>query len=264
MPTHLSSQPGKAYPSSLSLSPTGNPKILLPLSYNTSQPSRFPSFRSTSRRLSYNLKMRASRHAVPLTFFGLITMLVFFFTYSKHSAGSVGFLNSHTNGGKLHIYTRDQLPLGGKAKGKSTNSNTGNSGVSRLEQDEEELIAEDDLFWSSYVEPTPKTEEEKLAEKEIADHRLEVQEYDRQHSLRALVWWLAEGGMFPTNYKAPSKAELRKLGGRGTELLLDKIDQATDEDTVFQDGWSQYAKKQYRIVVFSKASRFLKSDRGAI
>lgn len=120
---------------------------------------------------------------------------------------------------------------------------------------EDELLSEEALYVQGYKEPTPKTASEQETEERFQNHRADVLEQDRVHSLEALIWWLAEGGVFPNSYGIPNKAGLTKMGGSGFERALDRLDAGGNGESIFQDGWADYAKKQYRLVVFSKVSR---------
>ncbi len=129
------------------------------------------------------------------------------------------------------------------------------NGISFLTSNEEELIAEDDLFYDKYteLEAEPLTDEEVAAKAEIDARRLDVQRLDGEHALRALIWWLAEGGVIPDGWEVPSKGYLRKIGRRGMERLLEGIEKGKEE-AIFEDGWAEFAKTMYRVVVFSKVS----------
>ena len=258
-------------PNRVSLNRTAMPSFLkpsahspiLPLTHRASSPSPGSSsrntLRSTSRRLSYNLKNRANRHAYPLAVAGLLAALYLYFTWYR-----TGY-HSLTHGRKFHLYTRHQNPFGMKhgatpgTLGRGPGIVNGDRNrVSLLTANEEELIAEDDLYLQSYIEPAPLTPEETAAEQQLQAHREDVLELDRQHQLRALVWWLAEGGTFPRSWDVPTKSHLKKVGGRGMEKILDKVDQVKDgkdDEAMFPDGWADYAKSQYRVVVISKVSR---------
>ena len=225
---------------------------LLPLSLS---PNRSP--RSTVRRISYNLKTRAEKYSVPLAIAAMLAsaVLVVLYVTRPSSHFDVPFLSMSRSPAAKHLYAREypsehvkQQPLHGDEHG-----DVGN-GMSFLVQDEEELIAEDDVFWDSYVEPVPLTEEEKAAEAELQAHRADVMEHDRQQSLRALIWWLAEGGMFPDDWEIPSKSYLKKIGGRGMERLLMEVDNGEEDDEIFEEGWADFANKRYRITMFSKVS----------
>ena len=135
------------------------------------------------------------------------------------------------------------------------------NGVSLLVQEEDELIAEDDLFWQQYIEPEPLSDEEIAAEEELRAHRADVVALDRAHSLRALVYWLAEGGRIPNEWEVPTKAYLKKIGARGVERLLGSIENEYDE-LIFDEGWAEYAQERFRVVVFSKVSGFACEWRG--
>ena len=228
---------------------------LLPLT-NPSSPSSVRNVRSTARRLSYTVKARASRYAYPLSISGLLALGFLYYTYVHSHSAAWGGPWQGTNGGKLHIYARDsQSPV--KAHVGYTNEpHRGDSnGLSLLtEADEDELIAEDDLYWSSYKEPTEPTMEEAAAAEEIKAHKLDVQHHNRVHVLESLVWWLAEGGILPSNFKTPTKEAMMKKSGSGLEKILAYVDNGEEETGIFQEGWADYTQKQYRVVVFSKVS----------
>ncbi|WVF71880.1 glutaredoxin [Kwoniella sp. CBS 6097] len=205
--------------------------------------------RSTARRISYNLKNRASRHAVPLTIGGLFTLAVYIFM-SMRANSEVSQFNSES---KLQLYGRSRFSDEEHQHKVHLPDSQPENGVSLLTMNEEELIAEDDLFWDSYTDPEPLTEEEEAAQAELQAHKADVIKQDKMQSLRALVWWLAEGGIIPSNWEVPSKSYLRKVGGRGMERLLEEIDSGEEGDEIFDNGWAEFANKRYRIVVFSKS-----------
>ncbi|KAL7424285.1 hypothetical protein Q5752_001875 [Cryptotrichosporon argae] len=122
------------------------------------------------------------------------------------------------------------------------------NGVHVLAADEAELIAEDDLFWESYKEAPAPSAEEAAAEHELQQRRKDVLERDRAHALQALVYWMAEGGIFPPGADVPSKAALRKMGTRAFERMLEDA----AGDAIFEAGWADFAQTRYREVVFSK------------
>ena len=180
---------------------------------------------------------------MPISISVLLALCFFIFTYTRATPYPHRVIR--TNAGKLHLYTRNQQH--------ANRPNGDTNGLSILSQSEEELIAEDDLFWQSYKEPEALIAEEEWAQKEIVAHRKDVIKHDRQHSLSALVWWIAEGGVFPADWKVPSKPELKQMGGRGFEKLLQGLASETEDgEMIFEEGWARYAKKQYRIIVFSK------------
>ena len=171
----------------------------------------------------------------------------------------------------MRLYTREQVQqaayntdMGGAAGVDRYRTQTGN-GVSYL-QETAELIAEDDMFWTDYTEPIPQTAEEQRAEEELQAHREDVMERNMQHSLRALIWWLSEGGVIPDDWEVPSKVALNRLGARALERMLDGINRGAkpvdnpwehDDDgdsrpSVFVEGWADYVKDHFKLVVFSK------------
>ncbi|OCF36362.1 glutaredoxin [Kwoniella heveanensis BCC8398] len=212
-------------------------------------PLHSPGGRSTARRISYNLKNRASRHAVPLTIGGLFTLAVYIFMTMRTSS-EVSRFNSES---KLQLYGRSRFSDEEHQHKVHLPDSQAENGVSLLTMNEDELIAEDDLFWDSYTDPEPLTEEEEAAQAELQAHKADVIKQDKMQSLRALIWWLAEGGIIPSNWEVPSKSYLRKVGGRGMERLLEDIDSGEEGDEIFDNGWAEFANKRYRIVVFSKS-----------
>ena len=232
------------------------PTISLPLSNPESlirphSPSHLPVFgsppRRTARRISYHLKNRASQYSVPLVVGGMVlSALLLMLWFSKHGTLSPAApFGESSNAAKLRLYERSYHRGGGQAP------LTGENGLSLLVQDEDELIAEDDLFWQSYKEPEPLTDEELAAAEELRLHRADVLQLDKARSLRALIYWLAEGGVIPEGWEVPSKAYLKKVGSRGMERLLDGIEKEDDE-IIFDDGWAEFAGGRFRIVMFSK------------
>lgn len=219
---------------------------ILPLSrtHPTASPGR--PFRSTTRRLSYHLKNRAGRHAYALSIGIALALMFLYLTFTQSSSGSVlPYSSRSTNNDKLHFYNRDKKVAEPKVE---------YNGVSLLIEDEDELIAEDGLWVDTYIEPehTPEEIDHEAIERE--ERRQDVLKHDRIYSLSALVYFLAEGGIFPHDFKVPSADALEKLGGRGFEKLLNQADRGEDGDLIFSPGWRDYASRQYRIVVFSKVS----------
>ncbi|WVQ78441.1 glutaredoxin [Cryptococcus sp. DSM 104549] len=245
-------------------SSTSKPPIL-PLTHKVSSPGGSSSSggRSSVRRFSYGIKNRASRYSLPLTIGGLITLALFFLV-SSHSSSE---FNRFTAAEKLHLRSRSKFSAeehqrqpfsagdaaGGhhRAGGHRPDGERDN-GISLLTMSEDELIAEDDLFWDSYTDPEPMSAEEAEAEAELQAHRQDVITRNNAQSLRALVWWLAEGGILPNGFEVPSKSALRKGGALGVERMLEAIDGGDDEQEIFENGWSEFANKRFRIVVFSK------------
>ncbi|WWD16218.1 glutaredoxin [Kwoniella shandongensis] len=210
--------------------------------------------RSTARRLSYGIKNRASHYSYPLTVGGLFTLALFVFIHVRNSALSASevgrFHQAASN--KIQFYGRSEFSDEEHQHRIHLPDGERDNGVSLLTMDEDELIAEDDLFWDSYTDPEPLSEEEQAAEAEMKAHKQDVIEHDRKQSLRALIWWLAEGGIIPSKWEVPTKAYLRKVGGRGMERMLEDIDRGEEDDQIFENGWAEFANKRYQIVVFSK------------
>ncbi|WWC60787.1 glutaredoxin [Kwoniella dejecticola CBS 10117] len=217
--------------------------------------------RLTARRFSYGLKSRASHYALPLSVAGLFTLGLFIWM-SMNSSSEVSRFNSSS---RLQLYGRSRFSEeehAHKIKYSKLNNlpgydsrneyEEGDSGIKFLVMDEEELIAEDDLFWDSYKDPEPLSREEQKLADELKAHKADVIKHDKIQSLRALVWWLAEGGILPNDWEVPTKAYLKKIGGRGMERLLEDIDGGDEDDEIFDNGWAEFANKRYRVVIFSK------------
>lgn len=143
--------------------------------------------------------------------------------------------------------------------GSEHGSSTG--GISFLTQDPDELIAEDDLFFDQYHEAPKQTVAQKAAAKEADAHRHDVLLQNRKDSVRALIWYIAEGGVFPPKWSVPSKQEIKKMGSRGMEKMLSGLYRSTsganaaeEEDDLFHEGWAGFANDEYRVTVFSKVS----------
>ncbi|EIW66320.1 hypothetical protein M231_05840 [Tremella mesenterica] len=232
-----------------SLSDEEKPPIL-PLVHPSSPPNRSPG-RISARRVSYTLKTRLEKHHTPILFTLLfVSILGSIFFLTRSSIPSIQFTHSTPR----HLYVRDSSEhVHAHVTHTPITETEEDNGLSLLIQDTEELIAEDDEFWDHYVEPIPLSDEEAAAEAEVKARHADVLEHDRQQSLRALIWWLAEGGMFSEDWKVPSKGELRKAGGRGMENMLMGIDNGEAGDEIFEDGWAEFANKRYRIVMFSKS-----------
>ena len=179
------------------------------------------------------MKSRASRYSLPLVLGGACALVFLIFTHIRPA---------------IQPATRIRLD----SRQARTASHPPGNGVSLLLSSEDELIAEDDLFWEHYVAPKYPSREEIVAEEEFAAHQLDVQERDQRHALRALTYWLAEGGVFPRDWEVPSDTYLKKIGGRGVEKLLGAIEERVGEEPIFADGWAHFAKETYKTVVFSK------------
>jgi len=128
------------------------------------------------------------------------------------------------------------------------------NGLSFLELEEDELIAEDDAFWEKYQEKQAKSKKEQEEKEEMEARRNEVIEINKKYSITALIWWIAQGGILPTGWDVPSKDTILKMGSSGMEKLLEGIDGGVEGDEMFQEGWADFARDRYRVVVFSKVS----------
>ena len=129
-----------------------------------------------------------------------------------------------------------------------------NNGLSFLEEHADELIAEDDAFWDAYQEKKGKTAAERKEAEQMEQRRKDVIKTNKEHSLRSLIWWIANGGVLPNDYNVPSEKEIQKMGASGMEKELEEIDNGIVGDEIFQEGWAEYAIDRYRAVVFSKVS----------
>jgi hypothetical protein len=129
-----------------------------------------------------------------------------------------------------------------------------NNGLSFLELEADELIAEDDLFWDTYQEKQAKTKHEQKEMAEMESRRKEVVRANKKHSLQALVWWISQGGIFPSSWSVPTKDEIKKLGANGMEKMLNDIAPGVVGEEIFEEGWTGAAEDTYRVVVFSKVS----------
>lgn len=229
----------------------GNNAPLLPLTrHSLSDPFLR---RSTARRLSYGIKNRASQYPYSVTIGGILTFVLFLFIYTRPVSD---FDRFNSGASRLHIRTADEdlFPLPTPEHKIHRPDSKMDNGVMLLTVDENELIAEDDLFWDSYTEAEPLSAEEAAAEAELQAHKQNVQAQNEAHSLRALIWWLAEGGVFPNDFEVPSKSHLKKIGSSGFEKLLSSIDAGDENQMIFEEGWADFADKRYSIVVFSKVS----------
>jgi hypothetical protein len=162
----------------------------------------------------------------------------------------------------------------------------GSNGLSLIDQeegaDEEDWLEEVEPWFSQFNDPSDDdedytnidysrmTEDEAKEKKEMVKHKLEVAENHRAESLRALAWFVAEGGELPYDWEVPTKKHITKIGSRGVEHILqnmdEKVRQEEGEDAsgeeIFEDGWAEFAKTRYRTVVFSKVcSRILQVRR---
>jgi hypothetical protein len=129
-----------------------------------------------------------------------------------------------------------------------------NNGLSFLDLEEDELIAEDDLFWDAYKEKQAKSKAEQKEQEQMEERRQDVIKTNKVHSLRALIWWISQGGVFPNGWEVPKKEAVLKMGPSGMEALLEGLEAGVVGDEIFQEGWADFAKDRYRVVMFSKVS----------
>lgn len=222
-----------------------SPTPLLPGPVSASSPRR------TARRVSYTLKNRLSRYSLPLSVGLFITTLLLYLSYSNGS-----YLPSF--GSDESLYQRDQQVYndGGFIRE--------NNGLSFLEEHEDELIAEDDLFWDAYKEKQAKTASEQREMEEMEARRKDVIKTNKLRSVRALIWWIAQGGVLPSDWQVPGDEELLKMGSMGMERALEALDNGVEGDEIFQEGWAEFANDRYRAVVFSKVSRLVAWSREGV
>lgn len=200
-----------------------------------------------------------NRYAYPiLSISALLCISFFFFSYSHPQTFSslTSYSEKLASHAKLQLYARESETRAREAReAREAARIKAQNGLSILDEDLGELIAEDDLFVQAYEEPLPKSAAEEDVEERFKSHREDVMEQDKKHALESLVWWLAEGGVLPKSWTVPNKAGLAQMGGKGFEKALDDLDMGENGESIFQEGWADYAKKQYRLVVFSKVSR---------
>ena len=215
-----------------------SPTPLLPSPVSTSSPRR------TARRVSYTLKNRVSQYSLPLGIGLFITSIILYMSYSSGSyLPSLGG-SSSGGGGDQQVYN-----AGGYIRE--------NNGLSFLEEQADELIAEDDAFWDAYQEKQgkgKKTEEERKEAEEMEERRKDVLKTNKEHSLRALIWWIANGGVLPNDYQVPTETEVHQMGSSAMEKELGEIENGIEGDEIFQEGWAEFAVERYRAVIFSKVS----------
>jgi hypothetical protein len=217
----------------------------------------------SARRVSYTIKSRLTRHAVPLSVGALFVLALI-------TLGSLGRSSPVSDDGRLRRYGRtvastvdsstpadyhpqeDMVYPSRRQKQEPQAAN----GVSFLTMDEDELIAEDDLLWDTLAEAHAQTAEEQADEAEAEARRAEVHERARVHSLQALVYWLAEGGVISANWQVPTGKHLRKIGGRGVEKMLTAMGGGAE----FEEGWIDHVRDRFRVVVFSKVGWLVRTE----
>ena len=232
--------------------------------YAGGSPSLATSAKLSSRRLSASLGLSSKRlsNRFKIIIAGIIICAVIVITNNR----------SHTPSRRLR--TRAQLGTTQKTYKVGGESN----GLSLIQadegQDEESWLDETESWFSQYANPdededdwtnidyTKMTEEEAKEKKEMVRHKMEVTERHRAESLRAIAWFLAEGGELPGDFEVPTKKQVNKMGGRGVESMLKGMDEKFRQEVgddgsgeeIFEDGWAEFAKTRYRTVVFSKVS----------
>ena len=211
-----------------------SPNPMLPGPISSASPRR------TARRVSYTLKNRVSQYSLPIGIGLFITSIILYMSYSNGS-----YLPSLSTG-KLDERDQQIYNTGGFIRE--------NNGLSFLEEHADELIAEDDAFWDAYQEKKGKTAAERKEAEQMEQRRKDVIKTNKEHSLRSLIWWIANGGVLPNDYNVPSEKEIQKMGASGMEKELEEIDNGIVGDEIFQEGWAEYAIDRYRAVVFSKVS----------
>lgn len=207
-------------------------------------PVSAPSPRRTARRVSYTLKNRVSQYSLPIGIGLFITSIILYMSYSSGS-----YLPSLGGSGMLDGRDQQIYNTGGYIKE--------NNGLSFLEEHADELIAEDDAYWDSYQEKQGKgkqTDAERKEAEEMEQRRKDVLKTNKEHSLRALTWWIANGGVLPNDYDVPTETEVHQMGSSGMEKELEAVYNGNKGDEIFQEGWAEFAVDRYRAVVFSKVS----------
>lgn len=125
---------------------------------------------------------------------------------------------------------------------------------------EDDVMATDDLFVQRQEDTKPRTPKQIEADEEAARVKKEKEAEAKTDKLRALIWWIARGGMFPSDYRHPSSGTLGKMSQKKFEDLLTDVE-GTDEN-VFLGGWQDEANMAKRVTVFSKVGRKRDVGRG--
>ncbi|BEJ12297.1 hypothetical protein CspHIS471_0207570 [Cutaneotrichosporon sp. HIS471] len=115
---------------------------------------------------------------------------------------------------------------------------------------EEDVMANDDLFVQRLADTKERTPAEIEADEEAARKEKEKGAEGRRDKVRALVWWITRGGLFPDDYRIPSAGTLAKMLQSEWESLLADVE-GTDEH-VFLGEWVEDANFSQRVTVFSK------------
>lgn len=259
-------------PSFLQFGNNGGQSNVLPLSrkdrtasaYAGGSPSLATSAKLSSRRLSSSLGLGSSSGLTKrfkLLIAGIIICVI------------IVISNSRTHPPARRLRTRAQL---GHSQ-KTYKAGAGSNGLSLIDQeagqDEESWLDEAEPWFSQYGDATEEDEddwsnidyskmtaEEAQEKKEMVQHKIEVAERHRAESLRALTWYVAEGGELPSDWEVPTRKHINKIGGRGVEHILQNMDEKLREEEggdaageeIFEEGWAEFAKNRYRTVVFSK------------
>lgn len=115
---------------------------------------------------------------------------------------------------------------------------------------EEDVMATDDLFVQRLEDTKVRTPAQVAADEDAARAAEEKGAESRRDKLRALVWWIARGGIFPDDYRIPAAGTMAKMPQSKWESLLADVE-GTDEH-VFLGDWVDEADIYQRVTVFSK------------
>jgi hypothetical protein len=115
---------------------------------------------------------------------------------------------------------------------------------------EEDVMATDDLFVQRLEDTKARTPAQVEADEEKARKAEEKSAVGKRDKLRALVWWIARGGVFPDDYRIPAAGTMAKMPQKEWEGLLADVE-GTDEH-VFLGDWEDEANMMQRVTVFSK------------
>ncbi|BEI81595.1 hypothetical protein CcaverHIS002_0207550 [Cutaneotrichosporon cavernicola] len=115
---------------------------------------------------------------------------------------------------------------------------------------EEDVMAKDDLFVQRLGDAKERTPAEIEADEEAARQEEEKGAEGRRDKVRALVWWITRGGIFPDDYRIPSAGTIAKMPQTEWESMLADVE-GTDEH-VFLGEWLGEANLSQRVTVFSK------------
>ncbi|KLT40098.1 hypothetical protein CC85DRAFT_287887 [Cutaneotrichosporon oleaginosum] len=116
---------------------------------------------------------------------------------------------------------------------------------------EEDVMATDDLFVQRLEDTKARTPAQVVADEDAARVAEDKSAEQKRDKLRALVWWIARGGVFPDDYRIPSAGTMDKMSQKEWEGLLADVE-GTDEHLFLHD-WAEEANMSQRVTVFSKS-----------